>query len=123
LLSGRFPPLICCAGTAFTGALADRSSGKPSHSHVSVRATLFCRSAALQFGTQVFVITDAVELEMMALSPSAFILVRAAFSPPAAFELLTLGCDGSLQELRRRFVFWLQVSYSPVIVFRALRWW
>jgi hypothetical protein len=36
---------------------------------------------------------------------------------PAALALLTLGCDGSLQEVRRHFVFWPQVSCSLAIVF------
>jgi hypothetical protein len=42
---------------------------------------------------------------------------------PAALALLTLGCDGSLQEVRRHFVFWPRVSCSLANVFRALRWW
>ncbi len=89
-----------------------------------MRVTLLCLSAALQFGVQVCIITDAGELGIMALSPSAFILVRAAFSPlvPAAPALPTLGCDGLLQEVRRHFVFWPQVGYSLFIVFRALRY-
>jgi hypothetical protein len=71
LCSADFRRLLSrCA--CFIGALADRSSGKPSHSHVFVRATLLCISAALQFGVQVCVITDAGELGIMALSPSAF---------------------------------------------------
>jgi hypothetical protein len=58
LCSADFRCLLSrCA--CFIGALADRSSGKPSQSHVSVRATLLCLSAALQSGVQVFAIMDA----------------------------------------------------------------
>jgi hypothetical protein len=58
LCSADFRRLLSrCA--CFISALADRSNGKPSHSHVSVRATLLCLSASLQFGVQVRIITAA----------------------------------------------------------------